>query len=41
MDRLTLVDISGRELKSIEFSSLNYSLSVLDLSKGVYFIEIH
>lgn len=41
IDGLTIVDINGRVLNSIEISVSDYSLDVSSLSKGVYFLEIH
>jgi len=40
IDRLTIVDINGRELNAIEIATTDYSLDVTELSKGVYFLEI-
>ncbi|MTE25422.1 T9SS type A sorting domain-containing protein [Winogradskyella ouciana] len=40
IDGLTIVDINGRELNSIEISVSDYSLDVSGLSNGVYFLEI-
>lgn len=40
IDRLTIVDINGRQLNTIEILTKDYSLDVSDLSKGVYFLEI-
>jgi len=40
IDKLTIVDINGRELNSIKITTTDYSLDVSDLSNGVYFLEI-
>jgi hypothetical protein len=40
IDKLTVIDINGRLLKSINISDVAYSLDISNLSKGVYFLEI-
>lgn len=40
IDGLTIIDINGRVLNSIEILVSDYSLDVSSLSKGVYFLEI-
>lgn len=40
LDKLTIVDINGRELNSIDISSVDYSIDVSNLANGVYFLEV-
>ena len=41
INKLSVNDINGRQLRDIKISSLDYSLDVSGLSTGVYFLEIH
>ena len=40
IETLTVLDINGRILNSINISASDYSLDISSLSKGVYFLEI-
>ncbi|WP_299122522.1 T9SS type A sorting domain-containing protein [uncultured Winogradskyella sp.] len=40
IDKITIVDINGRLLKSMTISDMDYSIDVSGLSKGVYFLGI-
>jgi len=40
IEALTVFDINGRELQSLEISTTDYNLDISNLSKGVYFIEL-
>ncbi|WP_299116814.1 T9SS type A sorting domain-containing protein [uncultured Winogradskyella sp.] len=40
IDRLTITDINGRQLNSVQLSVTDYNLDVSNLSKGIYFLEI-
>lgn len=40
IEAITVIDINGRELQSLEISTSDYSLDISNLSKGVYFIEL-
>ncbi len=40
IEELTVMDINGRALQSLEISTTDYSLDISDLSKGVYFLDI-
>ncbi len=37
---LELNDITGRKLKQIEFTGIQYELSAQDLAKGLYFVRV-
>mgnify|MGYP000439295091 CR=1 FL=1 len=40
IEKLKVIDINGRVLKSITISNSEYSLDVSNLSNGIYFIEL-
>ncbi len=40
IDKISIIDINGRLLKSIVASDMNYSIDISSFSKGIYFIEI-
>ncbi len=40
IEALTVIDINGRELQTLEILTTDYTLDISNLSKGVYFIEL-
>ncbi|SDI45065.1 T9SS type A sorting domain-containing protein [Winogradskyella thalassocola] len=40
IDKLTIIDINGRVLNSIDISNLEYSLDISSFLEGVYFIKV-
>jgi hypothetical protein len=40
IEALTVIDINGRTLQSLEISTTDYSLDISNLSKGAYFVEL-
>ncbi|WP_299365030.1 T9SS type A sorting domain-containing protein [Winogradskyella sp.] len=40
IDEITLIDINGRVLSTIEVSTTDYRLDISALSKGIYFLDI-